>query len=267
MVVSARINGAPPANFIIDTGGSQLILDPAFAADLGVETLGSETGVFSGGRTSNLELAVVSKVALDGAGGSFTLDDVPVQLLETRRFSAAFPNLRIDGVIGTQLLYHFRATIDYARGELVLRRPDAPQHAHGIVLPMWMGGDHYMVAMGSLNRIGPLPFFLDVGLAGLAFTGPESTLRQCSVPLDAPDVNGGGGGGAHAVRPIRIDRLGLGPIERSDLGGVAGAFPPDLEHGQGFHIAGIISHSFFRPYAVTFDFRRMQIDIDGAKRT
>ncbi len=32
---------------------------------------------------------------------------------------------RIDGVIGTTLFYHFLATLDFPRGELVLRRKNA----------------------------------------------------------------------------------------------------------------------------------------------
>ena len=50
-----------------------------------------------------------------------------------------------------------------------------------------------------------------------------------------------------------------GPFE--GLPGVAGAFPPSLEHSEGFRIAGLISHAFFRPYAVTFDFDRMRLEI------
>jgi len=41
--------------------------------------------------------------------------------------------------------------------------------------------------------------------------------------------------------------------------GVYGAFPPSLESSLGFDVGGIISHQFFRPYAVTFDFRNMQL--------
>ena len=36
-----------------------------------------------------------------------------------------------------------------------------------------------------------------------------------------------------------------------------GPFP--WENMFGFHLAGMVGHDFFKPYAVTFDFQNMQI--------
>ncbi len=33
--------------------------------------------------------------------------------------------------------------------------------------------------------------------------------------------------------------------------------PPEAEYEHGFRLGGIISHGFFRPYALTFDFEKM----------
>lgn len=48
--------------------------------------------------------------------------------------------------------------------------------------------------------------------------------------------------------------------------GIVGPFPPSMEYMFGFRIAGIISHTFFRPYAVTFDFANMQVYLQRAAR-
>ena len=34
--------------------------------------------------------------------------------------------------------------------------------------------------------------------------------------------------------------------------------PPSVEYQHGFRIGGIISHGFFRTYALTFDFEKMR---------
>src|SRR5207245_1714063 len=46
-VVSLTANGRL-ANFIIDTGASDVVLDPDFAAKIGVKPLSGETGIFAG---------------------------------------------------------------------------------------------------------------------------------------------------------------------------------------------------------------------------
>ncbi len=38
-----------------------------------------------------------------------------------------------------------------------------------------------------------------------------------------------------------------------------GGFPAESEYARGFRIGGIISHAFFRPYALTFDFDHMRL--------
>jgi hypothetical protein len=54
------------------------------------------------------------------------------------------------------------------------------------------------------------------------------------------------------ITPIEIEELTLGAARR------AGRFPAQIEHACGFHIGGLISHEFFRPYALTLDFSWMR---------
>jgi hypothetical protein len=44
-----------------------------------------------------------------------------------------------------------------------------------------------------------------------------------------------------------------------------GPFPASLERSQGFRIGGIVSHAFFRPWRVTFDFEAMRLSLDSAR--
>jgi hypothetical protein len=60
-----------------------------------------------------------------------------------------------------------------------------------------------------------------------------------------------------------VNDLYLGEAHRQNVSALAGAFPPVLEYTYGFRISGLISHQFFRPYAVTFDFTGMRLFLSG----
>ncbi len=46
-----------------------------------------------------------------------------------------------------------------------------------------------------------------------------------------------------------------------------GALPPGSEDRFGFRTGGIISHGFFRPFAVTFDFQTMTLYLQKSVQT
>ena len=75
---------------------------------------------------------------------------------------------------------------------------------------------------------------------------------------------GTGAGGQHRTRTFGVVALNLGPVRRQDLRGLAGVFPSELESGLGFRLDGIVSHEFFLPFAVTFDFARMEMRLRGS---
>jgi hypothetical protein len=176
---------------------------------------------------------------------------------------------RIDGVIGTVLLYHFVSTLDYPNGELILRRKtkevrekmDALAQSPGVhAIPFWMAETHFMAAWGQVNDAEPCLFFPDTGLAGGGFLCPESTIKAAGIDLTGlPSFQGMGGGGPVTVTPFTVEELSLGSAKQSNVPSFFGAFPDEAEYSRGFRIGGIISHAFFKPYALTFDFERMRL--------
>jgi hypothetical protein len=83
-------------------------------------------------------------------------------------------------------------------------------------------------------------------------------LKKTGIKLpDNLATDGLGGGGKMSIIPFEIDELTLGDALERNIHGVTGAFPPQIENAFGFHIGGLISHEFFRPYALTLDFTRM----------
>ena len=269
-LVQAKVNGRGPYFFLIDTGGGDLLVDPVLADSLACPNFGEEEGTFGGGRR---RAVVRSRVASFSLGGA-TFHDVPASLLDCSRFIAAAQGRRVFGVVGTRVLMRVRATLDYPAGQLVLTRPPAnPRKATAPdpsrhVIPIWLGGDHYVLARGRMNEGPEELWFVDTGLAGAGLTAPAKTLEGAGIAV--PDTasmgaTGMGGGGSVKFQMFGVDEFRLGSASAVDMLGIYGAFPPTLERAFGYRVAGIISHSFFRPYRVTFDFDAMQLVLEPGK--
>ncbi len=260
-VVNIAVNGNSPVNFIVDTGGAELAVDWEYAEKAGLTQISEEQ------ITEELQLghAVVDLAEL----GGMVVRYVPAHLLDIRRLcEPAFGELRIDGVIGTIFLYHFLATIDYPREQLILRSNQEetlqePNRSQGsdvaaVEVPFWLGGDHFIVARGSLEDSGPLLFFVDTGLENGAFLTSRKTAERLGIPLDETRcIEERTIYGQMKQIPFAIRKLTLGGAEQRDLIGLVGEFP--VEDALAFHIDGLISHQFFRSYAMTLDFTSMEI--------
>ena len=265
-VIKARINDSDEVYLLIDTGGPELGLAPDFAESVGVRRFEPpEMATFAGGKKAPVHRGTIESIQL----GEFKITNVPVKLRHGPRLPLG---KRIDGVLGTVLLYHFVSTLDYPSGELILRRKTskvlkemdslaASPQTHTI--PFWMADTHIMVAWGRVNDAKPCLLFADTGLALIGtggFVAHESMIKDAGIDLSGlPSFQGIGGGGPVTVTPFKVNTLALGGAKQHDLTGVFGALPPEGEYGHGFRIGGIISHAFFRPYALTLDFDRMQL--------
>ena len=255
--VLAKANGLEGL-FLIDTGAAEIVLDPEFAREAHVQSTGHDEGTFAGGRKGAISFGRIAQFVLPGV----EMDDVPAMLISTRGFSSAARGKKVAGVIGTEYLSRFRATLDYPQDRLVLEPRDAaaPSGGHIADVPFWFLGDHFLVAPGRLGQAPKQLFLVDTGLAGFAFTGPDSTLRDAGIPVPTPQAPPPGAPvGRAPVAKFPIAMLSLGSLAEKNLTGLYGPFPPGLENGLGVHVGGIVSHAFFHPYAVTFDFVAMKI--------
>jgi predicted aspartyl protease len=262
-LVRVRVNGGDEVNFFIDTGAAEVVLDSEFAKQLGVRQFGSEKGTFAGGKEAAVGFGRIDSLTL----GGWVVKNIPVGVLNTRQFSKpVFGGKRVDGILGTVLFYHFLTTLDYPRGELTLRRRTAEslkaiERAPGrpVAVPFWMAGDHFMIAWGRINGRPPVLLFVDTGAAGVGLSLAESTIKDAGIKLREDQASEGvGGGGKVRSVPFVAKEVSLGEVHERDVRGVFdGQFA--FEHVFGFRLAGIISHSFFKPYALTFDFDGMRL--------
>jgi Aspartyl protease/Tetratricopeptide repeat len=261
-LVSVRVNGGDEVTFFIDTGGSEVALDTDFAKELGVPQFGAVQGTFAGGQTAEVQQTRIESLTL----GDWTFKNLPVITIALRQLSESFGVRRIDGIIGTTLFYHFLATLDYPHGELVLRRKDARSQEQfaaaslgSIAVPFWLASDHFMVGWGRIGTLPPSLLFVDTGLAGAGVKLAESVIKEAGIKLEEDKASeGAGGGGSLKIVPYTVQRLSFGDVQEDNVPGLYdGPFP--WENSFGFSLAGMVGHDFFKPYAVTFDFEKMQI--------
>ena len=262
-LIRVRVNGGDEVTFFIDTGGSEVALDTDFASELGIPQFGSVKGTFSGGQHAEVQQSRIESLTI----GDWTVKNLPVATLGLRQLSESFGVKRIDGIIGTTFFYHFLATLDYPRGELVLRRKTAKNlerlaaesSAKSVSIPFWIASDHFMVSWGRVENLPPTLLFVDTGLAGAGVKLAEAVIKKAGIKLEEDDASeGAGGGGQLKIVPYTVSRLSFGDIQEDNVPGLYdGPFP--WENSFGFHLAGMVGHDFFKPYAVTFDFETMQI--------
>jgi hypothetical protein len=261
-IVNVRVNGGKEVTFFIDTGGSEVALDTDFARELGVPQFGAVQGTFSGGQHAEVHLGRIESLTL----GDWTIKNLPAAMLPLRQLSEGFGVKEIDGIIGTTLFYHFLTTMDYPRGELVLRRKTAENleefrksPGKRVAVPIWMASDHFMVGWGRVETHPPTLLFVDSGLMGAGVKLAESVIKEAGIKLEENKAEAGaGGGGTLKIVPYTVHQLSFGDINEKNVPGLYdGPFP--WENMFGFHLAGMIGHDFLKPYAVTFDFQNMQI--------
>ena len=261
-LISVRVNGGAEVTFFIDTGGSEVALDTEFARELGVPQFGAAQGTFSGGQHAEVQQGRIESLTV----GDWTVRNLPAAMLPLRQLSESLGAKRIDGIIGTTLFYHFLATIDYPKGELVLRRKDAASleqfvasAGKSIAVPFWIASDHFMVGWGRVETFPPTLLFVDTGLASAGVKLADSVIKQAGIKLEEDKASSGaGGGGTLRIVPYVVHRLSFGQLQEDNVPGLYdGPFP--WENIFGFHLAGMVGHDFFKPRAVTFDFQNMKI--------
>ena len=261
-LVSVRVNGGAEVTFFIDTGGSEVALDTEFARELGVPQFGAVQGTFSGGQHAEVQQGRIESLTV----GDWTVRNLPAAMLPLRQLSESLGAKRIDGIIGTTLFYHFLATIDYPKGELVLRRKDAASleqflasAGKSIAVPFWIASDHFMVGWGRVETLPPTLLFIDTGLASAGVKLAELVIKEAGIKLEEDKASSGaGGGGKLRIVPYVVHRLSFGQLQEDNVPGLYdGPFP--WENLFGFHLAGMVGHDFFKPHAVTFDFQNMKV--------
>jgi tetratricopeptide (TPR) repeat protein len=261
-VVRVVANGTA-ANFVVDTG-ADVTLEPSFASSIGVSTAAAGMGTFAGGRQAPMRTGMLRSLAVGGAEA----DDVPVHVLATPSSSLFGGGLRIDGVVGTTYFERFLATIDYPNNRLILRPRSSEASAafeaaasqmHTSIVPCYLVGDHFVMAVAQVDGAPAGLFLFDSGLAGGGLMPSQLLVDAAGLALDrAHSSIGTGAGGPVQAIPFVAHEITVGTTVRRD---VRGLFTPEgSPFGLfSFTVWGAISNDFLRHYAYTVDFDAMKL--------
>jgi predicted aspartyl protease/tetratricopeptide (TPR) repeat protein len=155
IVIKARINGGKEANFIVDTGASQSVIDKATASTLGSHPL-STFSVTAGAKSVPLSYTKLPSLSI----GEVTLYDLPVLVTDLSNVAD-----KPAGLIGANILRRFLVTIDYEEKKLTLadpRRVTVPANAATLPTKPVFGGTA-LIVKGQLDNKSPINFLVDTG--------------------------------------------------------------------------------------------------------
>ncbi|NUS13267.1 MAG: hypothetical protein HOY69_18000, partial [Streptomyces sp.] len=256
--VEASVNGAAPGAFVLDTGASGLLLTAEAAAGAGLRAVSSATSGING-RMVTTYLGVATSVRI----GEIEMRNVPVSWADGD--ALAFPDgVATAGTIGTTVLYHFLATLDYRGRALVLRRRTRTQQrafraeAARAALrpqPLWLA-DHLPCTLAKLDDYGPRVAVIDSGgiAHGLDTSAANAERAGLAVDWSHPTpINGG----TATVYPVDVDRMSIGDAVNRHVPGAVG--PTPWEGMTRFETLGNFTHEFFKPFALTLDFAAMHL--------
>ncbi|HEY1975845.1 MAG TPA: aspartyl protease family protein [Candidatus Baltobacteraceae bacterium] len=250
ILLPLRIDGRP-VQMLFDTGG-QNSLNPAAATRLGIGASGAISVGGSGGSSARARIARVKSMAV----GDASLDDQRF-IIFPLPYQIAHPayGVRVDGVVGSEILENFRVTIDYAARSFVLSSLTAPSTARGVTVPFWSDGSHAYV-QASVDGASGL-FGIDTGdPGGVTVFGPFANRH-----------------GLYRSKGVRYFGLGIGGADAEDeyrgktmrLGGVT-LLQPIVKVSRSTSgdfsarsVAGNLGADVLSRFTLTFDYGRRTV--------
>jgi hypothetical protein len=258
--VRVRIDGESVL-LAIDTGTGVMLLDDGMSRRARLQVHAQQTPVDWMGRPQVVTPALAHEVRI----GHFTLTDVPAGILDLRKYGLTL-NPRAEpvvGVIGVQLLRAFRPTLDYRRGELVLRRPGASwtPAANAIRVPFEVRGESDLfvratMAGGRTMAMQVHSGFPECGVAAADAVFGEVGLRAGSVSKVMGSASSWMQGNPWAR--VNVPLVTLGGVSQGNVPGWSLRGDVDLWR-HGIRSDGFLSHEMFRGWRVTFDWAAHQM--------
>jgi len=264
--VKLSVNGAAPAEFILDTGAFNTCLDRGYAQQLGLIAEGEHTAEGVGGydtfgftRISRLKWAAPS-------GASVELRDLRSGVIELQDALSSSEWGRTAGLLGYDVLSRFTLELDFDREVLVLHEPSRYKHTGpGEAVPMTLHGNVPTVEL-TLDGRCTGTFIVDVGNASVLSVGAEQVQRCGLLSRKRKDVQHwvGGIGGAFTETVCRMDSLRLGPF-RMD-GPVVGLTTHHRGGAGSKEVQGNLGTTVLERFHCTFDYAHGTLWLEPSKR-
>lgn len=260
--VRASIEGAPPADFLFDTGASATVVDSGYAAKIGLATEG-DGQIQGAGGAGHVALAKLGSLRVgdeDGVElGARTVAVIPVS-------AALGPALWRDfaGILGSDVIREFVVTVDYERQRLTLADPaEFRYEGAGAKLDFTLVGGVPVVPMKLDDRIDG-NFRLDLGGSGGVVLQSAFAAAHGFRAAHAVSAAGSGFGGHYPIRSFRTKSLELGPLRWEDpIVTVADAGAGVLADRS---FAGLIGNQVLERFRCTFDYAHDVVYLEPSGR-
>lgn len=265
--VQVSINGAPPAEFLLDTGATLTALDDDYAHAIGLEPEGAASvqGIAAHGE---MKFARARSIALVGARRArATLRDFRVALLDFGKGSEMTMWRNPKGILGADFLSRFVVTLDYDSTLVTLHDPDTFEYRGiGAAVPFQLQNGIPIVEL-TVNDGCTGDFLVDVGNS-FQFTIHGSMVRSCGLigreHGRAIEAYGGGVGGGFVSTLSRLDSLSIGPFGWAEPI-AALALHSGGSIGSGDY-AGNIGNGVLERFRCTIDYRRHVLHLEPGRR-
>jgi hypothetical protein len=216
VIVEARVNGAGPFKFLVDTGASRSIVAADLATALDAPVVARSEVVGSAG--SDMRFVVrLGSVAVDSA----RVDALLAVVVPAARFSRLGRGVR--GLLGQDFLSAFNYTLDYRRGRLTWDEPLTCDTRGAVRMTAAEG--RFVMALED-DRGAPLRMVPDSGAEVPVLFRPSSALRGSPASVEGRAVPAGAGAGAvvagmsgpgRVAQVTAIETLRVGSVTLRDL--------------------------------------------------
>jgi len=204
--VEARVNGKGPYTFIVDTGGHTL-LSARVVREAKLSPAGASPGAGAGEKTVTSGYAYVRDITI----GAVRMREQTAITQDI--YDPAVEGVRVDGMVGFELLRRLAVTIDYGRRQLTFTRFDRFKPGAGVAIPFKFY-DHLPQVSGRLTGM-PVRLNIDTGSRSeIDFTSPFVTAAKLEqrFPGAVTAMTGWGVGGPTLSRVVRLPALAIGPV-------------------------------------------------------
>lgn len=266
VLVKVSINGAPPVDFILDTGAELTLLDRDFALGLGLHPEG-ESRVEGVAASASTQFATLGSITLAGEPGGATLKDFRAVLLDLSESQQYVLWRKPAGILGADFLSRFVVTIDYDAQTVTLEDPARFTYAGaGAAVPFELYSGVPIVDL-TLNDGCSGKFLVDVGNA-FQFVVHGTLARSCQMlgSLKRRDIeaSGGGIGGGFVSSMCRLDSVRIGPYSLPEP---IAALTLTRSGGMANHdLAGNVGNSVLERFRCTLDYAHHVLYLEPGSR-
>jgi hypothetical protein len=267
VLVKVSINGAPHADFILDTGASLTAIDKDYAYAIGLSPEGeAQVGGIAG--SGEARFARVKSIALAGPkGASVALADFRVGLLDLAEGGKIVLWKKPMGILGADFLSRFAVEINYDALTVTFHDPASFRYTGaGAPIPFELNAGCPLVDL-TLDKGCSGKFLVDVGNS-FHFVVHGSTVRSCRLfgakKRREVEVSGGGIGGGFTGTLCRLDSLRIGPYAWPDP--VAALTLYNSGSIGSREVAGNIGNSVLERFRCTFDYARRVLYLEPGRR-